>query len=720
MFVALSITLLLQAPASSLSVGDGSEVSRDSVAAAILAGARNHRRLIDRSITRYRTLSRERISVGVRTVGREHLAARKEVHTRVDWRRDGPIRVEVMAARETSPLVDRVVRVGGLENLWLAAFDPAEERLNLNLLDSAFVYHPFAEGSEAEYRFRSGDTISMRLGDGPEIRLLSLDVQPRVEDVHHLGGTLWVEAVSYALVRAVFRLGGDVRLARYDSSVVLDFRRDATARSERWLPPLLKQIRGKVAWFTLEYGLWEGRWWMPRRIAMEADVSMGHFVEVPIRYERTYSDYQIEGDTTELPVARTPISPEVQDSIAAACRVRQECVCWAGGCRTVDVVIPSDTLSLVTSHLLESSIWAEDWVFGNDGGGEDGRKALVGDLPEPPWQLATLQTAWGFGGSGLVRYNRVEGLSVGARTELGLGPVAIEGVVRLGLADLVPGVELGLTRDGGAGELRLEGYRRLSAMNAGDRPLGIGNSLGALFAGRDDGEYYRATGIEVRRHPAQGENGLRVEWRVWAERQRPANTEADFTVKSLWGDQSGFRPPLAADAADQVGAAVEVRRDFGADPLGWRGGVGFTVDGSVGTYDFGRAGLTLRGAAPLPGPLLGSAEVGAGTSRGGVPIQSGWFLGGPATVRGYDGGTGRGDAYWRGRAQAETEGPAVRLSLFADAAWAGDRRTWSRAPGLTSVGVGMSFLDNLIRVDLARALKGPVGWRLDIGLGRSP
>ncbi|NIP58048.1 MAG: hypothetical protein GWM92_21175 [Gemmatimonadetes bacterium] len=34
--------------------------------------------------------------------------------------------------------------------------------------------------------------------------------------------------------------------------------------------------------------------------------------------------------------------------------------------------------------------------------------------------------------------------------------------------------------------------------------------------------------------------------------------------------------------------------------------------------------------------------------------------------------------------------------------------------GLVSVGGGVSALDGLIRLDLARALREPVGWRLEL------
>jgi hypothetical protein len=58
--------------------------------------------------------------------------------------------------------------------------------------------------------------------------------------------------------------------------------------------------------------------------------------------------------------------------------------------------------------------------------------------------------------------------------------------------------------------------------------------------------------------------------------------------------------------------------------------------------------------------------------------------------------------------------PAARVVLFSDVARADLRERLSLANPLASVGVGVSFLDGLFRIDLARAIKTPTGWRLDI------
>ena len=122
-----------------------------------------------------------------------------------------------------------------------------------------------------------------------------------------------------------------------------------------------------------------------------------------------------------------------------------------------------------------------------------------------------------------------------------------------------------------------------------------------------------------------------------------------------------------------------------------------------------RAGLDSRGYAQVQ-------VLAGGSAFGDVPVQSLWYLGGARTVRGYAGNSARGEAYWRGRVEVAGAAPGARIVLFSDAGWAGERDAFQIDPLLLSAGVGASFLDGLIRLDLARALREPRGWRLDLHL----
>jgi len=103
--------------------------------------------------------------------------------------------------------------------------------------------------------------------------------------------------------------------------------------------------------------------------------------------------------------------------------------------------------------------------------------------------------------------------------------------------------------------------------------------------------------------------------------------------------------------------------------------------------------------------LDGAITVGAGTSGGSVPTQRLWYLGGTQTVRGQAAGAAIGDAYWLTRAEVGSSFVGARPVIFGDLGWAGDRSDWKN-PGrpLSGVGVGASFMDGLVRFDVARGI----------------
>jgi hypothetical protein len=54
--------------------------------------------------------------------------------------------------------------------------------------------------------------------------------------------------------------------------------------------------------------------------------------------------------------------------------------------------------------------------------------------------------------------------------------------------------------------------------------------------------------------------------------------------------------------------------------------------------------------------------------------------------------------------------------IFGDIGWAGDRTTWRDIGSpISGVGAGVSILDGLVRLDVARGLQpvGQRGWRVD-------
>ena len=69
---------------------------------------------------------------------------------------------------------------------------------------------------------------------------------------------------------------------------------------------------------------------------------------------------------------------------------------------------------------------------------------------------------------------------------------------------------------------------------------------------------------------------------------------------------------------------------------------------------------------------------------------------------------------FRGRLEAGNAFPAARLTIFGDIGWAGPRGAFLEGRPLIGSGVGASFLDGLVRLDLARAMRTPTGWRFGL------
>ena len=557
------------------------------------------------------------------------------------------------------------------------------------------------------------------------LRLVELQVIPRRSESSLVSGSLWLESGSHAVVRAVLRLARPFDLETDGE------RLDPDDDDLDDVPGILKPVRADIRFMTVEYGLWHGRWWLPRLIALEGEAQLGKMARFPLRMEQTFAEFEVEGDAPGAPVAAvapsesasgaargcgdlSPRGRAVRDSLRIArpdFTVEAGCDCSGGGCRESVTLMPRDTQRVVAGEHLPPSIFEEGETLVSRAEMEE-LVALAKLAPPAPWRLARPRLSWAGSSPDLLRYNRVEGLSAGARAEWELGRATADATLRLGTADRQPDVQVGATRTGVASRHRLAAYRRLGAVDFAPRALGLGNSVSALLFGRDDGHYYRSLGAELLRSPA-GEHGL--SWRLFAEHQTEAKKSTDWSLPELWSDD-GFRDNIRAETADQAGAAVAWRAARGADPAGWRGGLEVALEGSTGTFTFARPSATLFGGAPLPAGLAGTVEVGAGTSLGTVPVQSLWYLGGPGTVRGFAGGIAAGDAFWRARAEVGRAAPGARIVVFSDAGWAGPRDDVDLDPPLLSAGVGASFLDGLVRVDLARALREPTGWRVDLYL----
>ncbi|MEJ2548224.1 MAG: hypothetical protein P8125_10465, partial [Gemmatimonadota bacterium] len=96
--------------------------------------------------------------------------------------------------------------------------------------------------------------------------------------------------------------------------------------------------------------------------------------------------------------------------------------------------------------------------------------------------------------------------------------------------------------------------------------------------------------------------------------------------------------------------------------------------------------------------------------------QRWYYLGGVESLRAFPNtpDSNRGTAFWRGRVELAIGAPLARILLFGDTGWAGARSSFNFDDPAISAGIGVSGLDGLVRLDVARSFRGrdPDAWRV--------
>src|SRR5207248_1981457 len=199
--------------------------------------------------------------------------------------------------------------------------------------------------------------------------------------------------------------------------------------------------------------------------------------------------------------------------------------------KPVRYLVPDDPAWLSTSPHLPEPIWQPDATFVS-AAELDELKGVLADLPRPAvTPAATVAVAWQR--ADLLRYDRVGGLSVGARGAVrfgGLGgPLAATLTVRIGTADREPRGTLELTSESLRRTVGVSAYRELQLVEPSTRALGFGGSVAAFVLGRDDGDYFQSTGAALSLSPPSTE---RAAWsvRLYAERQEAVHAHTDASL----------------------------------------------------------------------------------------------------------------------------------------------------------------------------------------------
>ena len=638
--ICLLVLLALAAPAHAqrgVVTYDTAGAFADVGAATLMNRARAARMRSDSSIRSYTAVIKSRMAGGMRMPLKDRTLAREETASRVRWSRDAHIVVQRLAGREQNPGGVEVpgARGNGITNL----YDPATDRMYFGMGiendstdddDEFWLEHPLGANAEQHYRYESGDTLRITLQDGTVIRAIELRVTPRRDDPHTLRGLLWVDPSTGTVSQAAFRLARTV-------DILQDFEFDDPDAEKVMgrVPGFLKPFAFDITLMTVEYSLWDLKYWMPRTTRFDGIIRAG-VLQFPGAFEISYDVEEVETDEDGRRGEEAARALQTAEAWARAGEFRREVIerdTSRGRHHGYIILSPPDSV-LLNSPELPRAIWSDAPGFATEDELErmaERLKDLAGPFRRP---AGTTHFGWGIGEPDMVRYNRVEALSIGARGTVALPFVDARATARIGAGDLHPNAEIALLRFTPERTLTLRAYHELSTADDSRRALGLGNSLASLMLGRDEGEYYRASGASFTWAPP---TESRQSWDIsaYGEYQNDVERHTHIALPRLW-DDSVFRSNIVADEAFQYGGMLRWRPWWGTDPKRAQFGIDAMVQGEAGDFEFGRARVTLRTAVPLFAGARMAVEAGAGTTEGDVPVQRFFYLGGASTLRGYE------------------------------------------------------------------------------------
>lgn len=671
---------------------------------------------VDR-LAAYQATIQQRIGVRLRMPLKDRMLYRAETAHRVSWGRSGPILIEALGVREQAAarVENEKVDHGLIDHY----YDPDRDRLLLGEREPGeasdpgdfSIEHPLEPEGAGSYGFASGDTLTLALPSGVRIRAVELRMSPHLRHPTRLEGSLWIDPATGALVRAAYRLSDQLDAVRDIEDL-----REEDARGEfRWVPGLFKPWTFEASLITVDYALWEGDVWVPRRWRAEGIMKAG-VLEVPGELERSYrfawvtavprqGEAVVAGGTNPLDA--------VPEGYRVLTQERQR------GGRDIHLLVPRDPEVLRDSPDLPPPIWEEAPGFLSESEASDLR-ARLDRLPTAPAQSLPRSFRWGLQRKDLVRFNRVEELSVGARgaimPNVAGHPLSLAATVRLGSGDLHPSARLDVTRASLLRTVSLSAYHELAATDETARHLGLGNSVMALAAGRDDGDYYRRTGARLALGPPPQRRPL---YRVTAhsEYHHAVRPETRVSMARLWSPESWtFRPNVVAAEGWEHALTATLTPSVGTDPTGVQAGLIVSATGAVGDLEHARGSIAGRLAVPLGDRFRLGLSGAGGVATTDVPAQRTFAVGGPASLRGYEPRTLTGPCSVRSTLDLQRAFAFGGVSVFMDAGWAGTCSELAADRVLRSVGVGLSLVDGLVRADLARGLDGTRSLRFDLYL----
>lgn len=529
------------------------------------------------------------------------------------------------------------------------------------------VPHPAAPGADTIYDYRLADSLTIQLPSGPPIRVYELQVRPRRTDRPALVGSIYVDRATADVVRMTFT---------FTPVSYVDHRLDHITVS-------------------LDNGLWDGRYWLPN--------------------EQT------------LLIRRQ--LPELDFAASAVIQGRMR----IGGYTFNDSIPPETFIGPAVEAAPESARRAYPFERSIHDDLDEAGLAPAPDLDEVRREAARMLGEGGLSGlpalrlgygsaSSALRFNRAEGLSVGAGlvyTRGSKGRMDIGAGYRFGAEQ--PWADAAYSRDAEQHDVAvgfsLRGLRDLGV--APGVPAGL-NTLAAVLLGDDYLDPWYATGGWLRYRRSLGRE-LGAALLVRAERHASATlTERE----ALIGGSDPFRPVRRIDEGDLSSVAASLVRTA-PDPTAaaWFGKAAAELGRFAGAW-YLRPELELGHRWSTAGRFADLVVRGAGGMVLGTPPSQRLFvLGGTGTLPGYEYRDRIGTRYvlLDGEASVALLDPWIRLRVIGAVGATGGLSSASPATGgsawhgwgvatdsalRASAGVGASLLWDLIRVDWIRGLSG--------------
>ncbi len=302
---------------------------RDSSARLMVAGARQGRLRQDSALISYDVHSLELVSIGAKATatGRERVLEKTETASRIRWTRGKGVVIDGEGFRTSSGILGgteigqdmaqdatsgfrrgaiSIPYYTGREELWLGS---TSFGFNEN---ARVLLHPFEEKAEAHYTYATGDSSQIIMPDGTVIRLRELRVTPRKAHWTLIVGSFWFDEANYRLVRAAYRPSEIVDAFQYAEWADGGWNGDeltgvAIARA------LLTPFRATISAITIEYGLFGGRFWLPRQQTATGEIRAS-FVHFPVEIVQKF-DFASVNSSDPTPVVPVNTSYVIADSL---------------------------------------------------------------------------------------------------------------------------------------------------------------------------------------------------------------------------------------------------------------------------------------------------------------------------------------------------------------------------------------------------------------------